>query len=122
LRSGSHGLSLPGYGNVCHREIEYFGMGVVALMPPLRNSFRDPLLPNVHYLAADVRLTRTNHAAVADAVRATYERYRCDVGFLNYVRDNARRWYEKNVWLPNACRGPPNCLVWMASGGVSPMP
>jgi hypothetical protein len=48
------GLSLPGGGNVCYREIEYFGMGVVALMPHPRNTFHEPLVPNVHYLAADV--------------------------------------------------------------------
>jgi hypothetical protein len=79
------GLSLPGRGEVCYREIEYFGMGVVALMPHRRNTFHEPLVPNVHYLAADVTPNRRNGAEVAAAIREAYERHRHDEELLNFM-------------------------------------
>jgi hypothetical protein len=98
------GLSLPGQGEVCYREIEYFGAGVVAVRPRLRNSFHDPLVPGTHYIAVEARPRRDgrNAAEVADAVRAAYERHRGDHEFLARVARNAMAWYDRNVWLPNS--------------------
>jgi hypothetical protein len=96
------GLALPGNGNICHREIEYFGMGVPAIMPVLKNSFHDPLIPNVHYIAVEANTTRERPAEVAEKIRAVYERYARDDDYLHHIAQNAIQWYDRNVWLPNS--------------------
>ena len=51
LRNAKFGLSIPGYGPKCSREIEYFGLGVVPIVTPnLDITYYEPLIKNTHYL------------------------------------------------------------------------
>jgi predicted DNA-binding ribbon-helix-helix protein len=72
-------------------------MGVVTLMPQLRNSTHSPLVPNVHYVSVAVDCAREDPKFTAAAIRETYERHRNDEEFLSFVRANAMDWYDKNV-------------------------
>ena len=54
LRDARFGLSIPGYGPKCSREIEYFGLGVVPIVTPdLDITYYEPIIKDVHYLYAE---------------------------------------------------------------------
>jgi len=100
--AASMGLALPGAGNVCHREIEYFGMGVVTIMPVLKNEFYEPIRPGIHYIGLAVDMERDGGDHVVEAIRQAYERYYNDEEFLALIRRNAMEWYDRNVWFPSS--------------------
>jgi len=94
-------LGLPGFGNACHREIEAFGVGVPVIMPTLKNSFYNPLRPNVHYVASPVPLTAGSQSC-AQAIRERFLEVIGDHDYLVHVRENALQWYREHVLLSNA--------------------
>jgi len=110
------GLALPGNANVCHREIEYFGIGIPTVMPTLKNSFHEPLIPNVHYIAVDVNTTQDSARTVAREIRRAYERCRDDESLLVSVTQNAMAWYERNVRFPGSIALTAR-LLGLSSGG-----
>jgi hypothetical protein len=92
------GLSLPGHGNFCHREIEYFGMGVPVIMPKLINSCYNNLIPDRHYLSVDVSYDQS----AIEIARKIMDRYaKITPDEMDYISGNAMKWYEENVMFPN---------------------
>jgi hypothetical protein len=49
LSNYKFGLSLNGAANICYRDLELFGLGVLNLRQPLRSKTYDPLIEGVHY-------------------------------------------------------------------------
>jgi len=96
------GLALPGFGNACHREIEYMGMGIPVIMPVLKTSFHDPLIPGVHYFGVPVNTSDSNSEEIADKIRQKYLEIIDDDDKLAKVAHNATEWYERNVLFPNS--------------------
>ncbi len=93
-------LSLPGMGEICHRDIEGFAAGTPVLRPWLPNRFHDNLEPDHHYISAD---TNIEHDEPEVAIARIEERYRQvidDQEFLAFVTRNAAAWYDRNVRLP----------------------
>jgi hypothetical protein len=90
-------LGLPGMAKLCHREIEGFGIGTPVLMPRLRIRLHEPLVPDVHYIAADVEGDTEDLAHMADRIAARYRQVRDDATLLSFVASNAMRWYDANV-------------------------
>ena len=84
-------LSLPGKGNLCHREFEAMGIGVPVLMPRLKNILPDLLIPNVHYIAVDQ----------PEQIRDTYMMVRDNQSLLNDISRNAMEWFDRNCRYPN---------------------
>lgn len=49
LSNYKFGLSLNGAANICYRDLELFGLGVLNLRQPLNSKTYDPLIEGVHY-------------------------------------------------------------------------
>jgi hypothetical protein len=93
-------LALPGMGNICHREIECFGAGTPVLMPRLKNTLHDPLIPGFHYISieADTRVDKAE--AVASRILKRYREVSGRPEYLQFVAANAMAWYDANVRFP----------------------
>ena len=96
------GLALPGFGNACHREIEYIGMGIPVIMPVLKTRFHDPLVPGKHYFGIPIDTSTASGEQIAQMVREVYYQVIDDNERLAEVAENATEWYERNVLFPNS--------------------
>jgi hypothetical protein len=85
MRRVKYGLSLPGYGNKCNRDIELFATGVVPIFTPgCATDYYDPLIIGKHVLYAETP------AEVTRIIRETTpEKWR-------ELRDAGRDWYLRN--------------------------
>jgi len=90
-------LSLPGHANCNHRELEAFGMGTPVLMPRLKNTYHEPLVPDVHYLSVECDTVKDPPKTCAEALRERYHQVIGNEELLAYVRDNAVRWYDDHL-------------------------
>ncbi len=95
-------LALPGMGNLCHREIEGFGMGTPVLMPRLENRLHNNLVPDHHYISVDVNTGREDCQTIAGKIERRYRQVIDDTDFLGFVAGNAARWYDENVRFPHS--------------------
>jgi len=50
LSSYKFGLSLNGAANICYRDLELFGLGVLNLRQPLKSKTFNPLIKDIHYI------------------------------------------------------------------------
>ncbi len=94
------GLSLEGMGNVCHREVEAFGLGTPVLMPRLRNDLHEKLIPDHHYISIDVDAREDPPDRIADKIQRRYEEVVGDQPYLDRIAANAMAWYDRNVRMP----------------------
>ncbi len=110
MASSKVALSLPGNGNCCHRELEAFGIGVPVLMPILKNTFYNKLVPNVHYIAVDSSTIRENRIRrynreeenkFVEMVKDRYEEVANDDELLNGIAANAMEWFNDNIVFPS---------------------
>lgn len=92
-------LSLPGVANTCHREIEMFGAGVPVLMPIQKTRFNDKLIPDKHYVAVKCDDNKDSPEEVANKITERYYQVIDDNNYLEYVRDNAIKWYDRNILI-----------------------
>lgn len=102
LASRRLALALPGWGNLCHREIEAFGMGTPVLMPRLHNRLHNELVPDEHYVSVDVDSLSAPPEDVARAILERWREVKDDDAFLQAVARNAMKWYDENAAVP-AC-------------------
>lgn len=106
------GLSLNGNAEICNRDMEYFALGMPLLRPTLKYAeFADPLIPDVHYIAFDydredyhgeryMGSPRGYNTKLAwDALVDRWEQVKDDYDYLEYVGENALKWYLKNAEL-----------------------
>jgi hypothetical protein len=85
VKSSKFGLTLPGYGPKCNREVEYFGLGTVPIYTEgCCTNFYDPIEEGVHYLFAS-----TPDDVVELIENTTEEQW-------NEMSKNGREWYERN--------------------------
>jgi hypothetical protein len=95
-------LSLPGMGDLCHRDIEWFGSGACVLRSRLENEFHDNLIADVHYVSVDVDYRNASAAVVADSIEKRFRGIVRDREYMEFVGANAARWYDANVRLDSA--------------------
>ena len=95
-------LGLPGMGNLCHREIEAFGIGTPVLMPRLKNTTHRDLIPDYHYISVDVDTLTDEPGYVADQIARRFHQVAADQSYLDCVARAAMAWYEANVRFPNS--------------------
>lgn len=96
-------LSLPGFGNCCHREIEAFALGTPVIMPVQKNAYADPLVPNIHYIAVECDTVKSWHEASIQ-IKKRFLEVCDDLTYLAGVSDAAAKWYDKNVRFPNSAQ------------------
>lgn len=99
-------LSLPGGTEICHRDIECFGIGVPVIRPHLSISYPDPLVPNYHYISCyhDCQYLSGNPYYIDSKDFKKYlvsywEKVKDNFEYLDFISNNAREWYIKNCTL-----------------------
>lgn len=95
-------LALPGMGNICHREIEGFGTGTPVLMPRLRNTFYNELIPDYHYISVEVDTDEDKAEFIGDKLEERFRQVIDNGEYLDFVAKNAMKWYDENVRFPNS--------------------
>lgn len=90
-------LSLPGMGEICHRDMEAFAVGTCVVRPRIRNGFHDPLVADHHYVSVDVDAEDDSVERVAIALARRWRAVRDDLEYLDHVAANGMRWWDENV-------------------------
>lgn len=102
------GLSIPGAGEFCYRDVEYMAMGVPMLRFEYESNLTPPLIPNYHYISIprpegmDYETERSGKPEYADMYLQRFLEVRNDEDFLKFIANNARQYYE--TWLSNTNR------------------
>lgn len=84
------GLSIKGIGDLCHRDFEYFGMGVPLMRKEFKNELNPPLIPNVHYIAVDENISYVER----------FLEVKDDEKFLNFISNNAKNYFDSYIAHP----------------------
>ena len=95
-------LSLPGFGDFCHRDVEAFAAGACVLRPRLRNRFHEELQADFHYISVDTDFGKDSPSEVAARIE---ERYRQVIDRRDYIASvarNAAAWYDRNIRFPQS--------------------
>lgn len=106
------GLSIAGRGEFCYRDIEYMAIGIPMIRFKYQSELYYPLIPNYHYIAItypdDIpsdngmptdRLGLKHHAELIE--NKFYEIIK-DKDFLNFISNNAKKYYDKYLTLNNS--------------------
>jgi hypothetical protein len=102
------GLSLPGTGELCYRDIEYMAMGIPMMRFKYVTDLNPPLIPNYHYISIDRIDTpedfKFNGGIIATEqvggerfVKEYIKRFlevKDNTQFLKFISKNARKYYE----------------------------
>jgi len=102
------GLSIPGLGELCYRDVEYMAIGIPMMKFEYVTQLNPPLIPNHHYISIDridSEEDRNFNGGVIGAERQGGEKYvtqykkrfeevKDDTEFLNFISKNAREYYE----------------------------
>ena len=102
LASQRLALSLPGFGDFCHRDVEAFAVGTPVLRPTVRNQFHSELKADFHYVGVNTDIAKDSAAVVAARIE---ERYREVIGQTDYLAEvarNAAAWYDRNIRFPQS--------------------
>jgi len=102
LASQRLALSLPGFGDFCHRDVEAFRCwnSGVASEGPQSVSLRTEA--DFHYVSVNTDIAKDSAAVVAARIE---ERYREVIGQTDYLAEvarNAAAWYDRNIRFPQS--------------------
>lgn len=90
------GLSFTGAAEICFRDMELMGLGIPIIRPLLKFvEFKEPLIPDIHYISFEGDTAESKQQALIDKWEEVKHKY----DFLDYIGNNAREWYLKNVRL-----------------------
>jgi len=103
------GLSIPGIGELCYRDVEYMAIGIPMMRFEYITQLNPPLIPNYHYISIpriDTEETKTFNGGNIAAERQGGEKYvfeyikrfeevKDNIDFLDFISKNAREYYEK---------------------------
>ena len=102
------GLAIPGIGELCYRDIEYMAIGVPLMKFEYITHLNPPLIPDYHYINVPRIDTPEDHNTMggilarereaeqrhANAYLKRFKEVKDDTAFLNFISDNARKYYE----------------------------
>lgn len=103
------GLSIPGTGEFCYRDVEYMAIGIPMMRFKYFGEWNPPLIPNYHYISIDridlpedknfnggtIARERCATQIHADAYVKRFKEVKDDQEFLNFISDNARKYYNE---------------------------
>jgi hypothetical protein len=94
-------LSIAGRAEFCYRDIENFGMGIPIIRFEYENKMSIPLIPNYHYISVerpeDLVYDRLGEKVHAEMIEKRFLEVKEDYDFLNYISENAKKYYEDNL-------------------------
>jgi hypothetical protein len=102
------GLSIPGVGELCYRDIEYMAVGIPMMRFEYVTQLNPLLIPNYHYISIDridteedkrfnggiVHRERVAEQRHADAYLNKFKEVKDNKEFLEFISKNAREYYE----------------------------
>jgi len=96
-----YGLSLNGAAEICYRDVEYFGLGVLCIREPLSIKTKDNLEPNIHYksiLDDFVTSNIFNPEKINEIIEYIIDSINnITIEESEYILNNAKKWYENNA-------------------------
>jgi len=97
-------LSINGAGEICNRDIEFFGMGMPVLRTILNTQLHNELKPDVHYISlgpCEFRssYTHINYESYKKILISTFNKVIEQKDFCLQVGANARKWYNENCTM-----------------------
>ena len=90
-------LSLPGYADICNRDVECFGSGTCVLRPRLHIEFHNELIPDYHYVSVNTKWRNVEPVEIADRIEQRFREVVDDREYIEFIARNAARWYDENV-------------------------
>lgn len=91
-------------GDLCFRDIEMLGLGIPLLRPKLIIENSEPLIPNFHYIAVDTEFDLeyryANPDTLSQKIASRYREVINDAEFLEFIKNNAKKWYDNNISYP----------------------
>jgi len=102
------GLSIPGMGELCYRDIEYMAIGIPMMKFEYVTQLNPKLIPNYHYISIDRIDTEEDRQCIGGVIAAErnggdrhvaayikrFLEVKDDREFLDFVSNNAREYYE----------------------------
>lgn len=96
-------LSVDGRGEFCYRDIECFAVGVPIIRFEYESVFYNDLIPNFHYISTprphNMEMYRTGTKEHGKMLEEKYNEVINNTEFLNFISNNARKYYEKNCMM-----------------------
>lgn len=110
------GLSIPGVGELCYRDVEYMAIGIPMMRFEYITQMNPPLIPNHHYIAIDridteehknfnggpISAEREGGQEYVDQYLKRFKEVKDDKDFLNFITNNAKEYY--NTYLHPSTR------------------
>lgn len=88
-------------GDFCFRDFDLYGIGIPTIRPKYAAETKNPLIPNVHYIAVDCEFDSEfrykNPHKLAQDIKARYDEVIKDTKFLAEISKNAHQWYIDNL-------------------------
>lgn len=100
------GLSIPGVGEKCHRDVEYMAIGLPFIKFKYLIDWKPQLIPNYHYISIDriddsYTLERIGGQPYVDMYLKKFIEVKDNKKYLEFVSNNARLYYEKYLQPKN---------------------
>ena len=109
------GLSINGVAQICYRDVEYFGLGVLCIREPMSLITKDRLQSDVHYKTILDNFVTSNifypekQNEVAQYIVDKIHSIPQDE--IEYILHNARQWYENNAISEKQIEFLHSCLI-----------
>jgi hypothetical protein len=95
------GLSIPGIGEICHRDVEYMAIGLPFIKFEYLTKWEPKLIPNYHYISIDrigeIDQERYGGEEYSNLYLKRFLEVKDDKEFLNFISKNSRKYYEENL-------------------------
>ncbi len=92
-------------GDFCFRDFDLYGIGIPTIRPKYAAETKNPLIPNVHYIAVDCefdsKFRYKNPHKLAHDIKIKYDKVIKDTKFLAEISQNAYQWYVDNLGSTN---------------------
>lgn len=96
------GLSIPGVGEICHRDVEYMAIGIPFIKFEFLTKWSPELIPNYHYISIDridieAGKERYGGEVYAELYIKRFLEVKDDKEFLDFISTNSRKYYYENL-------------------------
>lgn len=96
------GLSIPGVGEKCHRDVEYMAIGLPIMKFEYTSTWNPILIPNYHYISIDRIDEYYEHERIGgqEYVELYLQKFNVvknNTEFLEFISKNAREYYQTNL-------------------------
>jgi len=99
-------FSVSGRAEFCYRDIENFSMGIPIIRFEFVNQMYKPLIPNFHYISVerpeDLISDNSGEKHHAKLIENKFIEIKDDLDFLNFISNNARKYWEDFLRLEKA--------------------